>query len=221
MRLAVAAPPPCDRAHSRSSGAASPARTWVGHPATPAEISGWNIDVLQRRGLPPGQGSVREGEAIFAETCAACHGERGQGKPMDRLVGGAGTIATAKPVKTVGSSGRTRPRSSTSFVARCRSARRNRSRHPRPTPFAPMSCTSMAPSSGLRMRREVVAGRCDAEPRRLRQRIRSARRLPETLRKGAAFAALVGSRSLTKRTRFHDAENVADGPSARGTIGYP
>jgi S-disulfanyl-L-cysteine oxidoreductase SoxD len=76
----------------------------IGRAATPAEISGWDIDIAPNGGgLPPGQGSVQEGEAIFAEKCAACHGTRGQGKPMDRLVGGAGTIATAKPVKTVGS----------------------------------------------------------------------------------------------------------------------
>jgi cytochrome c len=76
----------------------------IGRAATPAEIGGWNIDVApDGAGLPPGQGGVREGEAIFAARCAACHGRRGEGKPMDRLVGGTGTIATAKPVKTVGS----------------------------------------------------------------------------------------------------------------------
>jgi S-disulfanyl-L-cysteine oxidoreductase SoxD len=76
----------------------------IGHVATPAEISGWDIDVAPNgAGLPSGAGSVGEGKAIFAEKCAACHGERGQGGPMDRLAGGAGTISTAKPVRTVGS----------------------------------------------------------------------------------------------------------------------
>jgi S-disulfanyl-L-cysteine oxidoreductase SoxD len=37
------------------------------------------------------------------ETCAACHGAKGEGKPADRLVGGFGTLATSKPVRTVGS----------------------------------------------------------------------------------------------------------------------
>jgi S-disulfanyl-L-cysteine oxidoreductase SoxD len=76
----------------------------IGHAATPAEIAGWDIDVrADGRGLPPGHGSVRDGEKIFAETCAACHGAKGEGKPADRLVGGFGTLATSKPVRTVGS----------------------------------------------------------------------------------------------------------------------
>jgi S-disulfanyl-L-cysteine oxidoreductase SoxD len=76
----------------------------IGHVATPAEIAGWDIDVrADGHGLPPGHGSVREGEKIFAETCAACHGAKGEGKPADRLVGGFGTLATSKPVRTVGS----------------------------------------------------------------------------------------------------------------------
>src|SRR4249919_3554513 len=44
----------------------------IGHVASPAQIAGWDIDVrADGRGLPPGHGSVREGEKIFAETCAA------------------------------------------------------------------------------------------------------------------------------------------------------
>jgi len=75
-----------------------------GRPATPQEIAGWDIDVLpDGSGLPPGQGSVAQGEKIYAETCATCHGAKGEGKPMDRLVGGQGTLATAHPITTVGS----------------------------------------------------------------------------------------------------------------------
>ncbi len=75
----------------------------LGRPATPAEIAQWNIDVApDGAGLPPGEGSVRQGEAVYANRCASCHGDRGQGHPMDRLVGGASAIATKKLVKTVG-----------------------------------------------------------------------------------------------------------------------
>src|SRR3981189_368210 len=35
--------------------------------------------------------------------CAACHGTNGAGGPADPLVGGTGTLASKKPVKTVGS----------------------------------------------------------------------------------------------------------------------
>jgi S-disulfanyl-L-cysteine oxidoreductase SoxD len=72
-----------------------------GRPARPDEIAGWDIDVApDGAGLPPGHGDVAEGEALFAKTCAACHGEGGA---ADRLVGGQGSLATPKPIKTVGS----------------------------------------------------------------------------------------------------------------------
>src|ERR1700727_2220601 len=73
-------------------------------PATPAEIAGWDIDASPDvAGLPPGPGDVRQGEAIFAAKCAACHGAHGEGKTMDQLVGGIGTLHDKKPEKTVGS----------------------------------------------------------------------------------------------------------------------
>ena len=84
---------------------AQDARTYgLGRPATPEELAGWNIDVrADGQGLPPGRGSVRDGLKVYAERCAACHGDKGEGNPMDRLVGGAGTLASANPVRTVGS----------------------------------------------------------------------------------------------------------------------
>src|ERR1700728_3303648 len=76
----------------------------IGRAATPAEIAGWNIDV-DRYGnnLPPGSGSVSHGREVFDQQCSACHGAKGEGGVGDRLVGGQGTLATPKPVKTVGS----------------------------------------------------------------------------------------------------------------------
>jgi len=76
----------------------------IGRSATPAEIAGWNIDV-DRHGnnLPAGSGSVSHGREVFDQQCAACHGEKGEGGIGDRLVGGQGTLATPRPVKTVGS----------------------------------------------------------------------------------------------------------------------
>ena len=76
----------------------------IGRPATPQEIAGWDIDVSPSgAGLPQGRGDVTEGAATFAEKCAGCHGAHGEGKPMDQLVGGFGTIFDMKPHKTVGS----------------------------------------------------------------------------------------------------------------------
>ena len=57
-------------------------------------------------GLPTGSGNGAAGAKVFADNCAACHGDKLQGNPAkgiggDRLVGGRGTLATATPIKTV------------------------------------------------------------------------------------------------------------------------
>ena len=76
----------------------------IGRAATPAEISGWNIDVdRDGNNLPAGSSTIERGHAVFDEQCASCHGMRGEGGVGDRLVGGQGTLATPKPIKTVGS----------------------------------------------------------------------------------------------------------------------
>ena len=84
--------------------AETPGHYGIGRMATDAEIAGWNIDIGRNgENLPPGSGTVAHGKEIFAEQCAACHGDKGQGGVGERLVGGQGTIATPKPIKTVGS----------------------------------------------------------------------------------------------------------------------
>ncbi|GJD92761.1 MULTISPECIES: c-type cytochrome [Methylobacterium] len=76
----------------------------IGRPATEAEIAAWNIDIdRDGRKLPPGSGSVAHGRAVFEAQCASCHGSGGEGGTGERLAGGLGTLASAKPVKTVGS----------------------------------------------------------------------------------------------------------------------
>src|SRR5882724_7190033 len=76
----------------------------IGRPATAAEIAGWNIDIdREGHNLPPGNGTVSHGHQVFDQQCAACHGAKGEGGVGDRLAGGQGTLATPKPVKTVGS----------------------------------------------------------------------------------------------------------------------
>jgi S-disulfanyl-L-cysteine oxidoreductase SoxD len=76
----------------------------IGRPATPAEVAGWNIDIgRDGSNLPPGGGTVSRGRELFEQQCASCHGDKGQGGLGDQLVGGQGTLATSKPVRTVGS----------------------------------------------------------------------------------------------------------------------
>ncbi|MDB9868103.1 c-type cytochrome [Pseudomonadales bacterium] len=53
-------------------------------------------------GLPLGQASVEQGEQVFNARCAACHGLDGK-LAGNQLAGGIGTLATAQPLKTVGS----------------------------------------------------------------------------------------------------------------------
>jgi cytochrome c len=76
----------------------------LGRPATEEEIRAWNMDVSPNgEGLPPGQGTVKQGAQVYAAKCAACHGPTGIEGPKDKLVGGRDTLTTPKPVKTVGS----------------------------------------------------------------------------------------------------------------------
>jgi cytochrome c len=77
----------------------------IGRAATPEEIAGWDIDIRpDGQGLPPGKGTVKQGEVIFVQRCAACHGEFGESAgrwPI--LSGGNGSLASHDPVKSVGS----------------------------------------------------------------------------------------------------------------------
>ncbi|MFM8552413.1 MAG: c-type cytochrome [Nitrospiraceae bacterium] len=79
-------------------------RIGLSRPATEAEIRAWDIDVAPTgEGLPPGQGTVQAGARLYATRCSSCHGVTGKEGPAPRLVGGQDTLATANPVKTVGS----------------------------------------------------------------------------------------------------------------------
>ena len=77
----------------------------LGRPATPDEVAAWDIDVRpDGLGLPEGIGSVADGESIFTEQCASCHGDFGEA--VDRwpvLAGGQDTLTEPRPVKTIGS----------------------------------------------------------------------------------------------------------------------
>jgi S-disulfanyl-L-cysteine oxidoreductase SoxD len=89
---------------SRCASAQEIHRFDIGQVVTESELSRWDIDIAtDGSGLPAGRGSAREGKAIYDAKCLACHGRDGQGKPMDRLAGGQGTLKSASPVKTIGS----------------------------------------------------------------------------------------------------------------------
>ena len=66
----------------------APKRYDIGTPVTPQQIAALDIDVRpDGAGLPPGSGTAREGAAVYAQKCAACHGANGEGATADVLVG--------------------------------------------------------------------------------------------------------------------------------------
>ncbi len=77
----------------------------LGVEATPDQIAGWDIAIRpDGSNLPPGRGSVKEGEELYLQHCAVCHGDFGEG--VDRwpaLMGGKGSLTTDAPKRTVGS----------------------------------------------------------------------------------------------------------------------
>ena len=70
----------------------------IGRAATPKEVAAWDIDVRPDfKGLPPGKGTVAQGQDIWEERCASCHGFFGESNSVFMpLIGGT----TADDVKT-------------------------------------------------------------------------------------------------------------------------
>lgn len=76
----------------------------VGRTPTAEEIRAWDIAIGPAgQELPPGSGTAKDGAKIYAQKCAACHGPTGVEGPATVLVGGAETLTTLRPKKTVGS----------------------------------------------------------------------------------------------------------------------
>jgi mono/diheme cytochrome c family protein len=87
--------------------AQTPSYSNIGRAPTKEEIQAWDISVgPDGKGLPPGQGTAKDGAPIFAAKCAVCHGPNGEGAKIGpRVVGGIAdteTLTTLKPVRTVG-----------------------------------------------------------------------------------------------------------------------
>lgn len=77
----------------------------IGRTPSASEIKLLDIDVRpDGKGLPDGQGSVSDGEGLYDEKCAACHGTFGEGVGrFPALAGGRNTLGQDRPLKTVGS----------------------------------------------------------------------------------------------------------------------
>lgn len=84
----------------------------IGRPATAEEIKAWDIDVRPDfKGLPAGSGSVSDGETLWEEKCASCHGSFGESNSVfaplvggvtaeDLKTGKSATLASDAPVRT-------------------------------------------------------------------------------------------------------------------------
>ena len=86
--------------------AASEPKFGFGGHASPAQVAAWDDDVngLTGAGLPPGHGTVAQGEKVFETQCSSCHGDFGEGAARwPVLAGGQGTLKAERPVQTVGS----------------------------------------------------------------------------------------------------------------------
>jgi len=76
----------------------------LGRPATPAEVAGWDISIPpDGTGLPPGSGTPDQGAVIYTQKYQTYHNKKNTKKPNNQLVGGQGTLASANPVRTIGS----------------------------------------------------------------------------------------------------------------------
>ncbi|NGM86819.1 cytochrome c [Parapusillimonas sp. SGNA-6] len=88
-----------------TSSADSPHAYGFGSPVTDDELKQFTSPLPDGRGLPPGSGTVMQGEKVYTQQCLACHGANLEGGIGDRLIGGRGTLAKSDkggaPIKTV------------------------------------------------------------------------------------------------------------------------
>src|SRR5210317_2333416 len=77
----------------------------LGRAALPEEIAAWDLDIApDGTGLPAGSGNAIDGDELFAEHCAICHGDFAEGVDnWPKLAGGDDTLDHEDPLKTVGS----------------------------------------------------------------------------------------------------------------------
>jgi len=74
----------------------------LGRSIDPAEIAPWDISIQpDGTGLPPGSGTPAQGAPVYAQKCAACHGENGKGALSAAVVGGAALTNGIDTVKTI------------------------------------------------------------------------------------------------------------------------
>jgi S-disulfanyl-L-cysteine oxidoreductase SoxD len=90
---------------SLCAGAALAENSGLGKPLSEQDIKQWDIAILpDGTNLPPGSGTPARGAEVFAQKCAACHGEAGKGgvaPSYPALIGGAPLTDGIDTVKTI------------------------------------------------------------------------------------------------------------------------
>jgi len=85
-------------------GVAQSPKQGYGRPPTAEELRAIDIEVTpDGKGLATGGSTAAAGKSVYTRRCETCHGPTGTEGPQDILVGGKGSLATPKPLKTVGS----------------------------------------------------------------------------------------------------------------------
>ena len=76
----------------------------LGVPVAADALAAQTLNVFpDGRGLPPGQGSVKEGAQLFVRHCAGCHGRDGRGGTAEELTGAIRPLDHPAADKTIGS----------------------------------------------------------------------------------------------------------------------
>lgn len=75
----------------------------LGKPMSADEVSKWNRTIFpDGRGLPPGRGGAKDGRVLYAQKCASCHGDHGEGATAEELVGEPKPPTPDNPSKAIG-----------------------------------------------------------------------------------------------------------------------
>jgi cytochrome c len=82
---------------SAAQSASSNQFSGIGRTATAAEIKAWDIDVRpDLKGLPAGSGRVQDGQTLWDNKCASCHGTFGESNEVFTPLVGGTTAADVK-----------------------------------------------------------------------------------------------------------------------------
>jgi cytochrome c551/c552 len=87
----------CTASDSAAQSASSNQFSGIGRTATTAEVKAWDIDVRpDLKGLPAGSGKVQDGQTLWDNKCASCHGTFGESNEVFTPLVGGTTAADVK-----------------------------------------------------------------------------------------------------------------------------